>query len=203
VHAASDAEYFWWCAPKGPDSGHIMSAMGDIDGYTILSFAPNRSFTDFSRVCWDINLTDLGGRKWTQVAVIPRSAFEANGGRLDYISPVTQDVDTTALPLPSGSFMFQNWDHAFRVFQGQTEVLDDWDQFSTADRAARYRHCIVDNNNGTVTVTQDRDGGTLSRTVSGSLPNDAWVIFQDDNYTPDKDGEAVHYTWHWDNITVS
>ena len=54
---------FWHCAPAGADSGHVMTAMGDIDGYTILSFARMSSSRDFSRVCWDVNLTDLGGRK--------------------------------------------------------------------------------------------------------------------------------------------
>jgi hypothetical protein len=204
VSAANEADLFWWCAPgDDPTKGHIMTSMGDVDGYTILSFSPNQSFTNINMVCWDVNLTYEGGRKWTQVGVIPRAAFEASGSRLDYISPLTQDVDQTAERLPTGSFMYQNWDGKFRIYQGQTEVLFDWVQFFTSDKAKRYKHCITDNNNGTVTVSREQDDGTHTRTVNGSLPNDAIVIFQDDNYTPDKDGEAFpNYTWHWDNILI-
>ena len=203
VSAADETDLFWWCAPNGPDTGHVMTSMGDIDGYTILSFSPDRSFIGIDRVCWDINPPTSAVAKWTQVAVIPRAAYEANGQRIDYISPLTQDVDQTAVRLPAGAFMYQNWDGKFRMYQGQTEVLFDGFQFFVSDKAKRYRNCLSDNNNGTVTMAQERDAGTHVRTVNGSLPDDAVVIFQDDNYTPDKDGEAFpNYTWHWDNITI-
>lgn len=203
VHAHAENEFFWYCAPNGSESGHLMSSMGDIDGYTILSFAPRQAINNVSQVCWDVNLTDLGGRKWTQVLVVSDADVRRNGGRLDYISPVTQDVDETAVPLPPGSFMYQDWDHAFRLYQGQSQLLEDWARFTTSDKARRYRHCITDNGNGTVTVTQERDGGTHSRTVNASLPDGpARVIFQDDNYTPLKDGPIAGFTWHWDNIEI-
>ena len=180
-----------------------MTSMSDIDGYTILSFSPRQVFHNVSQVCWNVNLTDLGGRKWTQVLVVPESDLQRTGGRLDYISPVTQDVDQTAVRMPPAAFMYQDWDHAFRLFQGQSELLDDGASFSTSDKAYRYRHCMTDNGNGTVTVTQERNGGTLARTVGGSLPDGpSRVIFQDDNYTPLKDGPIAGFTWHWDNIEI-
>ena len=204
VHAHASHEFFWHCAPKGSESGHLMTSMADIDGYTILSFSPNRVFSNFSQVCWDVNLTDLGGRKWTQVLVVPEAAFQANGARLDYISPVTQDVDQTAVRLPGGAVMFQNWDFAFRMYYGQRETLDDGSRFFVADKAKRYHHCLTDNGDGTVTMVQERaNGQTYSQTVLGRFPTTGRVIFQDDNYTPLKDGPIAGFTWHWDNISVS
>jgi hypothetical protein len=197
------SELFWWCAPNGEATkGHIMTGMADVDGYTILSFSPNRSFRNVREVCWDVNLTDLGGRKWTQVILVPEAAFQANRQRLDYISPITQDVDQTAVRLPAGSFMWQSWDHKARLFQGQQELLFDWSGFSTSDKAKRYQHCMRDNGDGTITTTQERDNGRRTLTVRGSFPAEARVIFQDDNYTPEKDGPLQGFTWHWDNIII-
>ncbi|MCD6056583.1 MAG: hypothetical protein K0Q89_113 [Thermomicrobiales bacterium] len=213
----ANSELFWWCAPGGDAAkGHVMTGMADVDGYTILSFSPNQTFSNVGRVCWDVNATDLGGRKWVQALVIPEAAYQANSWRLDYISPTTSAVDQTALPLPAGSFMFQLWDHKIRTAVDNTERETDWFQWSTTDKAARYRHCMVDNDNGTVTVSRqvgvvnqdapadptDPTRGVRSVTVPGSFPANARVIFQDDNYTPEKDGPIAGFTWHWDNILV-
>ena len=88
-----------------------------------------------------------------------------------------------------------------------------WQRRLTSDKAARFQHCMVDNENGTVTLSQGRpDGSVATQTVSGDLPGGAVrVVFQDDNYNPDKhfDGSmhppagAHLYTWHWDNIQIS
>ena len=181
-----------------------MTSMSDIDGYTILSFSPDQVFSDFSEVCWDVNVTDLGGRKWTQMLIVPEEAFQANDERLDYISPVTQDVDQTAVTMPDGTLMYQNWDHAFRMYDGQTETLVDTELFTVADKAKRYHHCLADNGDGTVTMEQERaDGEIYRQTVPGTFPEEGRVIFQDDNYTPLKDGPIAGFTWHWDNIEIS
>ena len=45
--------------------------------------------------------------------------------------------------------------------------------------------------------------GSRRYTVPGSFPAGGFnVVFKDHNYTPDKDGMPVGYTWHWDNIIV-
>ena len=63
-------------------------------GYGIASFSPRQVFEDVSRVCWTQNLTDLGGRKWTQMLVVPEETFQANGLRMDYVSPGFGDEGT-------------------------------------------------------------------------------------------------------------
>ena len=44
-------------------------------GYGIVAFSPNQDFNDVKKVCWDINSTDLGGGKWTNVIIIPASEY--------------------------------------------------------------------------------------------------------------------------------
>jgi hypothetical protein len=204
VHSDDHSESFWWCAPKGPESGHVMTSM-DTFGYALVSFAPNRPVSDFSRICWEQNLTDLGGRKWTQVVVVPEETYEANDGRLDYISPTTQEVDPSALRITDGTFLVELLRGSPRTFMGQQETsFLAGNVFQVADKAERYRHCLVDNGDGTVTFTQERDGGTLVNTAPGAFPDRARVIFQDASYDPPKDPGGVEgQTWHWDQIEIT
>jgi hypothetical protein len=201
VSAADLANLFWWCAPRGPESGHVMTSMGDIDGYAIVSFSPEQSFSDFHRVCWDVNLTDLGPRKWTQVTLIPDDTFLANGSRLDYTEATS--IDEFALPLPSGSFTFQMaGDDSIRIFTPELVIKDEINTFVTDELAYRFHHCLTDNGDGTVTIEQEREDGVHTLTAPGSFPRQARVIFQDENYNPLKDGPISGFTWHWDNIEV-
>jgi hypothetical protein len=81
-----------------------------------------------------------------------------------------------------------------------------------SDKATRYKHCVIDNGNGTLTTTMAQPGGrTISRIVTGGIPRgDIRVEFADDSYNPDKhfDSKGVPanssdlYTWHWDNIQI-
>jgi hypothetical protein len=83
---------------------------------------------------------------------------------------------------------------------------------TTPDKAARYKHCITDNGNGTLTTMMAQPSGrTVSRNVTGSIPDgDIRVEFADDSYNPDKHFDAKGvlpnssnlYTWHWDNIQI-
>ena len=50
---------------------HMMTSMGDVDGYSLVWFSPNQTFTNVRRVCWDVNLTNLGNRQWWEVAIVP------------------------------------------------------------------------------------------------------------------------------------
>ena len=63
---------------------------------------------------------------------------------------------------------------------------------TVSDKAARYKHCVIDNGNGTLTTTiAQPNGRTVSRTVTGNIPDgDIRVQFGDDNYNPDKHFDA-------------
>ena len=50
-----------------------MTSIGDTSGYSTGWFAPTRSFSNARTVSWDVNVTDLKGRQWWEVMVVPSS----------------------------------------------------------------------------------------------------------------------------------
>jgi hypothetical protein len=185
-------------------------------GYAITGFTPKQSFNNLRSVCWDQNLTDLGGGKWFTVTVVPdatytshpntnpRAAAELEGPfRLDYTLP---EFDADNAP---GDFNLQNqpvWQ--FKLFRNELRVFNTARQgvFSTAggfvaggDRATRYRHCLRENASGLIVVEQaGQSWVTNSRFPDGPVH----VIFADDTYDADKHGGTGLYTWHVDNIEI-
>src|SRR4029453_6473210 len=76
---ANVGDVVWWCAPGGDAAkGHVMTSVSGV-AYAHIDFSPRQVFSDVSRVCWDMNRTEMGGRKWAQVTVVPESVFQANG----------------------------------------------------------------------------------------------------------------------------
>jgi hypothetical protein len=206
---ANREELFWWCAPGGDAAkGHLMTSLNTVQ-YGIASFTPNQVLRDVHQVCWDQNLTDLGGGKWTNMIVVPEAIYEANAPRLDYTTPGF-NVDNAP-----GDFNLQRFDiWGLKVFRGTIGLFrgDDflWQSqdvwTSGQDKATRFQHCVTENTNGTVTITQQRTTGLKTWTVQGQIPDGpVHVIFQDDNYDPPKrDGyNPNNNTWHWDNILIS
>ena len=210
VHSdgAHDDEMFWWCAPKGPESGHIMTSMYT-DGYAQVLFSPNQSFTDVTQVCWDQSMVGLP-RKWTQVVVVPEEMYQANDGRLNYVNPELLPVpafggippgplatDADGEPAWPGSRDAFNatyapqWDAYLLAF-----TLGSLQQYSvggaqyyfggseTDDKAPRFRQCFEDLENGQIKHTNVLpDGTTREVTLPGALPDgDVRVIFEDDTY---------------------
>jgi hypothetical protein len=206
IHASNPAESFYWCGPSGPASGHIMTSMLTT-GYAEVDFSPNQSFNHVTKVCWDQNQTDLGVRKWTQMVVVPEAVFQQNGGQLNYANPgepVTQD---NGHPISSDTFMFVMLRGSSQTYTGPGQYDSNFDGFTTADKARRFRNCITDLENGTLSIEMERESSTEVRTLKGSFPNGAArVIFQDNTYDAPKDPPPIAvpspFTWHWDNIAV-
>ena len=172
VHVSDHAESFWWCAPRGPESGHLMSSLNTM-GYGIASFAPRQVFEDVSRVCWSQNLTDLGGRKWTQMLLIPDETFQSNGARLDYVSPGfgnPGEPGGNQLIPPNDAFGVKVLVGSVIAFMGRDELGGSGpDLFTTEDKAKRYHHCATDLGDGTVLLEQERDDGMHTWTAPGSF----------------------------------
>jgi hypothetical protein len=207
---ANAGDLVWWCAPGGDAAkGHVMTSIAGV-AYVSIDFSPRQVFNNISRVCWDQNWTEMGGRKWTQVAVIPESVFNANGNRLDYVMPSLQgDVAVNGEYLSGGAFMLSMIRASTQVFVGQDFEWTDFGGFQTTDKARRFRQCIVDQG-GSVRLELERENGTEVRNVPGaSLPDGpVRVIFQDSTYDSVKgdmsQAEAVRTnTWHWDNVSIS
>lgn len=203
--------YTFWCAPGGnADAAHMMTAY-QTGGYVILSFSPKQVFTGIRKVCWTINATDGGGGEWTNMLVVPASAVKAKapgwGPGVDLDFAMDFDLDTSATRMPTDSFAIKYFRGTTAIQQGGNEVFTDGSESVTADRAARFLHCVTETGPNTVTVEIDRpDGHHVLTNIPAHFPDGpVRVIFQDDRYNPDKHSPppSPAYTWHWDDVEVS
>lgn len=207
-------DFFYHC------NGHVMTAFSS-SGYSIISFTPDRVFTDISRVCWDVNSTDQGGGRWTNMVVVPEAvhqqfvAADVDGGpRLDYVTP---GFNANNGP---GDFNIQQQDHDGTIYglKDHRGVLSWYENDSTLwqsswnpanvteDETSRFTKCVAQTDDNELTISIDRPTGhTDVFTIAGTLPDgDVRVIFQDDQYNGPKRGgfDEFQTTWHWDNIEV-
>jgi hypothetical protein len=169
--------------------------------------------------------------------------YQANGRHLNYVNPGVQPVPAiNSLPigpmavdrfgLPDGTNLQLTerwargemgappWDTYLLTFTNG--MIGQWSRFgedsyvqvrTASSNAPRFRQCIVDNENGTVTHTNQLGDGSQrdAITMPGAFPNGpARVIFQDDTYDSFKTdlgdrsgGTNPLATWHWDNISIS
>jgi len=192
--------------------------MGDIDGYSVLSFAPKQTIGVVNRVCWDQNVTESGGRQWTEVVVVP--AANVSSGDLTHVNPEFVGVDNTTNRHTSETVgvMVHGQYWGLNVFTNGNRYVNagyQWDRDiqGQESRGIRRQHCITENSAGNlVTVSIDQGvNGTFVQTFPGHFPDNARVIFEQHSYTPSKDGEdcrqvgsltGCRTTWHWDNITI-
>ena len=210
---AAAAQAFYTCLPGGdPAKGHVMTSV-NTEGYVIAWFSPKQTFNNVRQVCWDQNLTDLGGGKWTQVVFVTAGEIGGNSADLGFTSPEFPANSGPSSPRGTAAF-------GVKMFQGG---LDAWQNGAfaggigggaTSDKAPRYQHCVTDQENGRLSVSIAQPNGSVaSGEIAGSIPNGPIrVVFEDDNYNPDKhfsttetkarDGSGL-YTWHWDNIVIS
>jgi hypothetical protein len=206
---ANDAAVYY-CMPDGdPAKGHLMTSV-NTEGYVTVWFSPKQTFRNVSKVCWDQNITDLGGGKWTTVNFLIPTEHDGKAD-LGYTSP---DFAKNGGPSsPEGPAA-----NGVKTFRGEMNSYTDAKfhggahGVAVADKAGRYKHCVIDNSNGTLTTMMAQPSGrTVSRTITGSIPHgDIRLEFADDSYNPDKhfDAKGVPpnssdlYTWHWDNIEI-
>ncbi len=152
-------------------------------------------FTGVSKVCWDINETFEGGRKWTQVLFV--SAADAHryragtvtypdigvargtgGFDLGFTAPDFRDPDgPTDRIHPQGGTLagvklllnapswFQNQDNWTTRNEGPGNIITD-----VTDKAARYTHCLENQPNNMVRLTQATPSGPRTFDMSGRSP---------------------------------
>ncbi len=226
-------DLFWYCAPGSETTkGHFMTGL-DTGNYVSIAFSPMNASGNGPllvdnpiEVCWDMNVTDLSHRKWNELIITPESVIQALGtnpniGRFANPNFIANAGPDGVLPY-NGTFLFSNIKGNTQFFKNDSETFNDLssDYYSEitaaisgiADKATRYKTCIKDNRNGTVTRTQAVPGGrTVSVTGNGSFPTGkAAVIFKDVSYNVMKaySNEGATqvvtdpFTWHWDNLQV-
>ena len=209
----------YWCdvPPADVSTSHMMTSMGDVDNYSIVSFSPNQVFDSVNSMCVEVNLTDLGSRQWLKFGVVSEARYNSTvPGRFNNApgAPgfLVSDVKASDLPtnLDDGEVFVASWGgglsggadpNGLKIGNQRTNAAFDVQK----DVATRYPVCLTDNGNGTVTF----DAGPASATVDGSFPDGpVRVVFYDHSYTPDKAPAEGHpfggkYTFHWDNVSVT
>jgi opacity protein-like surface antigen len=207
----------YYCAPGGdPAKGHMMTVV-ETAGVASLSFSPKQTFTDVTRLCFDINTNgNIGAGKWVNAWIVPTASLEANGGRFDFADAPDLDPEQHA-PGPN-DFHLKYFDGSLIAAKGSTGLLDWWEWPRRASESAtRFTQCVEQTAPNTLTYTRDlpadRNGDgimdpgvaeTVTRTGAGTLPTGpVRVIFQDGTYNPDKHGGTGGITQHWDEIRIS
>ncbi len=195
IHRDNPTDIFYTCRD------HLMTAVGDTAGYSTAFFTPKTTFINERSVSWDVNITDLGARQWWEVAILPLSSDDLVAA--SWLSPDPTGLD----PYPNNSVVVGNgpFGRDFQIFAAgnQSQPLSapmcSTDPEACGSKAIRRTFTVIDNGNGTITV--QAFGQNFTR--NGSFPSGGFkVVFKDHNYTPDKDGVPVGYTWHWDNIII-
>lgn len=193
--------HVYWC---DLGTGHLMTTMGDVDLYSIVSFTPNDTFVGVAEIRWDVNVTALGdspnNRQFTEVKVIPAAVFDVHNLPCAVELPCgTDDMGTL------GAVGVSSHHNALRFNNGTgpSSCSPSNDPEGLASKAIRREHVLTDNGDGTVTYAVEGRGAC---TFSGSFPaGPVRVVFADHSYTPEKDcgdAECPGYTWHWDDIEV-
>jgi hypothetical protein len=214
---------FYGCVPGGdPAKAHVMTTV-NTEGYNIAWFSPKPTFDDVRQVCWDQNLTFLGNGKWTQVVFLTEDEVKRSEGDLGFTSPEFPNDGGPSTPRGSAangikigvldqsngdppSVIVRTWRDGDFTTGDEGLVAGP----GTDDKAPRYQLCAIDGVGVTVALPS---GKTVTVPVSVEIPaGPIRVVFQDDNYNPDKHFANDHsverdtsdrYTWHWDNIQVT
>ena len=184
---------------------HMMTAMGDVENYSIVAFGPAEVFSNVSSVNVDVNLTDLGNRQWWKIGVLSTRDCPALDKRCMYSDVAAADLSTD---LATSGRLIASWSGGLSAgYPGGLKIGNTQTSASFSagnDKATRHPVSLIDNGNGTVTFKV----ANRSATVNGSFPAcPCRVVFYDHNYTPDKSPPetgkpVIGYTWHWDNIVV-
>lgn len=194
---------------------HLMTAIGDTSGYSTAYFEPRQTFTGSTSVSWDVNVTDLMDRQWWEVAIVPAS-FDSGAATCPHCSVAGWLSGTAHLPAyPDGSVVVGNGPVGgdLHIRTDGAEVVNPFgmspicaagnpfvlDPQGCASKLLRRTFTVTDNGDGTVSV----DAFGRQYTAAGRFPTEFRVVLKDHNYTPNKDGDPVGYTWHWDNIAIS
>jgi len=193
---------------------HMMSSMGEVEGYSVTSFWPRQEF-DFSDggiLAFDVNINDGHPRSWWEILITPRDQMNV-GAASDFLP-----IDET---YPRERIVFEFTPESKRQIRvGTGEIAPDgwladeddyrsWryidpDDPALDDRTIRRRMGIRFDPDGRIRWTILKADGTPEHydiEVPGGLPfTRGVVLFKTHAYTPEKDDNYDLYTYHWDNI---
>lgn len=193
----------------------MMSAMGDVDGYSVTNFFPKQEF-DFASgngiIEFDVNINGNPGRSWWEILITPRDQMKL-GAAEDWL-PISEtypedrmvltywDDQVREMKVGTGAIAPNGWTDTFKDWRSWDNNIDPSDPANT-NRATRRKNRIIINNDKLTWQIQKQDGtfDDVVLNLDSPLPFDrGLVMFKTLAYTPEKDGNMNMYTYHWDNI---
>lgn len=205
-------DWFFHCGA----TGRLFTSIGDTSNYSIGAFSPDQTFEDISEVRWEVNISNLGNRQWTEVALVPANTpLDATPCAIEWISDCPNSHDD----IGSIGVTFSNQEMGINLgVAGEELAVDgvDW-KSSFPDEQALVpldpgdtpvlREHYLRQEDGEVVFGIERDDGSFAEiSTPGSFPDGPLkVVFSDHNFTPLK-SESISpntFTWHWDNIEIS
>ncbi len=193
-------------------NNHMMSSMGDVDGYSVTAFWPKQEF-DFASgdgiLEWDVNLGQKN-RLWFEVMIVPKESVQFGAAR-DWL-PISETYPKNTIAL-----IYENGTRKVEITKntpapaGLIVNTGDWQSWSGryptdpafTDARIRRKMRAELKQNELVWSIQKTDGTFDAYTVSipGGIPlTKGLILFKTHAYTPTKDGNTDRYTFHWDNI---
>lgn len=192
---------------------HLMSAMGDVEGYSVSAFWPRQEF-DFSGggvLEWEVNLNAPHDRSWWEVLIAPREQLQVGAAR-DWL-PIDETYPASRLVLTFSTDSHREIEVGTRATppDGVLASEADWAGWAIrhpgdpalTDRKIRRTMRVELQSNLVRWSVELADGAfdTLELAVPGGLPfTRGLVLFRTHGYTPNKDGNTSLYTFHWDTI---
>jgi hypothetical protein len=202
--AAPDAT-FYVC------NGHLMSAMGEVEGYSSTAFWPRQEF-EFAGggvLEWAVNLSAPHERSWWEIQIMPRQQLQAAAIKewlgADETYPAQRIVleftsdSTRHIQVGSGDMVVEKdkWPGWLKSHDGDPALTD---------RRIRRQMRLELQGNALAWGIEQEDGAFdwLRTDLPDGLPfTRGLVLFTTHAYTPEKDGNNDRYTFHWDDIRFS
>lgn len=194
----------YWC-PNA--TGHFMTSMGDVDGFSIVAVWPKQIFPSVRSVCADVSLADLGNRQWLKFGVVSTGLFDsANAAGVPGFIMSDVGASDVQRSMVGPDHLLATWSGGISAgYPGFLKVGDQTTAVqsnpSPTDKMTRHPVCLVDNGDGTVTFTV----AGVSVTRPGVFPaGPVRVVLYQNAYTPSKsETGAWGTTFHWDNLIVT
>ncbi len=192
---------------------HMMSAMGDIEGYSVSAFYPRQSF-DFSDggvLEFDVNINDGHPRSWWEIMIAPREQLKLGAAREWLPIDETYSRDRIVLDFSANSRRAIAVGSGGLAPEGWIVNESDWrdwrfidpDDPALVDRRTRRTMRIELSAMAIRWGVEMGDGefDWYEVEVPGGLPfSQGIVMFKTHAYTPTKDDNFDQYTFHWDNL---
>lgn len=197
---------------------HMMSSMGEVDGYSVTAFWPLQefNFSDGGYLEFDVNINDGHTRSWFEVMIVPRNELKVGA------APENLPIDET---YPEERIVLQYFYNNKRTIHVGTGAIDPdgvlarvsdnnaevWRvQYphdpANSDQRIRRKMRVWLNGDQIIWSIEKLDGSfdDLVAEIPGGLPfTQGLVVFKTHAYTPIKEGNNNTYTFHWDNIRFS